>query len=635
MLEEARSLLEDRIDKMDPPVPAPSTVAATSGSSPLPTLKPSTKLPPIKIKTFDGDFTKWQEFWDNFECIVDKRPGISEVEKMQHLKGALIGEPGTLIQGLTLTNSNYKVAIELLTERYNNKSLIIDSHVEKLLHLPSVLKKNTSADIRQLCLSVEENVHALENLSVPVNSWSIMIKHLMRTALSGDVHTEVEKYLLREKSATVKDLIKFLIDYASILEPCPGSVAPTAGGSQQKHGGTNKNGPKRSLKTEKDDFVIECFHCDGDHYFSACPKLKSLPVAKRKEIVMSLKLCMNCLSSRHFMSKCHKRNLCSKCKGRHHVLLHDDSKSKDSDSNKSDQSDRSDTKLKTGFSGMLETACSKEVILATAIVNLKTASGSWIKARVLIDPGSQVSLVTHGMVKKLGVDTSDCRLSLSGITGRNKNISKSVKLNIYSLNQNDNLSNINLYVINQISKNLPSNHINIDLDMYNHMHELDLADREFTVPTQIEILLGSDIYATLLREGLRFFKDDYVNLCAQRTIFGWVILGCVGSSDESVSASSYHINVINEYDDLNVTLKKFWQIEEVCNSDIKPWSIDEKKCEQFYIDTVSRDIDGRYVVRLPWKEGPPLGESRAIAMKRLTQVEKKLGSNIHAYGKVI
>jgi len=42
------------------------------------------------------------------------------------------------ISGLSLTESNYKNAIEILTERFGNEQLIISSHMEALLQLPAV-----------------------------------------------------------------------------------------------------------------------------------------------------------------------------------------------------------------------------------------------------------------------------------------------------------------------------------------------------------------------------------------------------------------------------------------------------------------------------------------------------------------
>ena len=77
---------------------------------------------------------------------------------------------------------------------------------------------------------------------------------------------------------------------------------------------------------------------------------------------------------------------------------------------------------------------------------------------------------------------------------------------------------------------------------------------------------------------------------------------------------------------LTKQLENFWSIEDVNCKSVK--SLDELACETHYVTNTTRNIDGRYVVRLPFRQDKPnLGDSRAIALKRFHIVIKKLNSN--------
>jgi len=59
----------------------------------------------------------------------------------------------------------------------------------------------------------------------------------------------------------------------------------------------------------------------------------------------------------------------------------------------------------------------------------------------------------------------------------------------------------------------------------------------------------------------------------------------------------------------------------------KPKSDEELKCEAHFLKNVSRDGSGRYIVRLPFRETDKLGDSHAVALKRLSSLERKLNAN--------
>ena len=59
------------------------------------------------------------------------------------------------------------------------------------------------------------------------------------------------------------------------------------------------------------------------------------------------------------------------------------------------------------------------------------------------------------------------------------------------------------------------------------------------------------------------------------------------------------------------------------------FSVDDELCEEHFLQTHSRTIDGRYMVRLPFKFEPPvnISSSRHIAEASLKRIESRLSKN--------
>ena len=45
------------------------------------------KLPKLIPRRFDGDPKMWLEFWDSFEGSIHNNEGLSDRDKLDHLKG--------------------------------------------------------------------------------------------------------------------------------------------------------------------------------------------------------------------------------------------------------------------------------------------------------------------------------------------------------------------------------------------------------------------------------------------------------------------------------------------------------------------------------------------------------------------
>ena len=112
------------------------------------------------------------------------------------------------------------------------------------------------------------------------------------------------------------------------------------------------------------------------------------------------------------------------------------------------------------------------------------------------------------------------------------------------------------------------------------------------------------------------------------SIFGWMV--CGGTQKESdVSVNFSKLSSVAEYNEKDVEvdnlLRQFWEIEEFEPETLKPENV---RCNQYFSDNVNRDSEGRYVVKMPFKNAEPnLGNSYYIALKQFRSLEKRLESN--------
>ncbi len=66
-----------------------------------------------------------------------------------------------------------------------------------------------------------------------------------------------------------------------------------------------------------------CPLCMKPHLIHLCPILKALTSPdSRQQLIVSNKLCFNCLSSDHIVTDCTNPNSCDSCPHKHHTLLH-------------------------------------------------------------------------------------------------------------------------------------------------------------------------------------------------------------------------------------------------------------------------------------------------------------------------
>jgi len=235
------------------------------------------------------------------------------------------------------------------------------------------------------------------------------------------------------------------------------------------------------------------------------------------------------------------------------------------------------------------------------------------RVRAILDPGSQSSLITDSLYKKLQLEGSEICTSLEAVNNVSCQIKYKCKVNITAHHYDYSLA-ITCLVIQEITGLLPSTKIRTEnLQIPSN---ITLADPAFYLPTRVDILLGADCFWNLLCVGQ--IKVGKEHLIMQKTRLGWIAAGPFGNP----SINKVHCN-FSKCVDINNQLIRFWELEEGCNQ--RQLSKEERACETHFMQTHKRDDNGRFVVNIPLKQDPSsLGESFHIAKKRLINLESKL-----------
>ncbi|XP_023312340.1 uncharacterized protein LOC108916054 [Anoplophora glabripennis] len=116
--------------------------------------------------------------------------------------------------------------------------------------------------------------------------------------------------------------------------------------------------------------------------------------------VRELKLCLNCLKSGHFVTRCRITALCNKCNGKHNTLLHHEAIEQGENSKGSDA-----VVTLSSFS-------SNMVLLSTVSLEVLDKTGKPRLIRAVLDCGSQSSYVTSNLVKQLGLPETPIEIKM-------------------------------------------------------------------------------------------------------------------------------------------------------------------------------------------------------------------------------
>ena len=142
-------------------------------------------------------------------------------------------------------------------------------------------------------------------------------------------------------------------------------------------------------------------------------------------------------------------------------------------------------------------------------------------------------------------------------------------------------------VVPQLSGNSPSNII--PKDVIEALPKIPLADPFFHKCSQVDILLGGDVFPSIVMTGQ--MNNVCGSLLAQETIFGWILTGPFSSATSTSSNTkvAFHCSV-----SLEEEIFKFWVVEDLPSKNFV--SNSDQFYEEFFLKSTSRNESGQFIV---------------------------------------
>nr|CAI5852863.1 unnamed protein product [Callosobruchus analis] len=333
-----------------------------------------------------------------------------------------------------------------------------------------------------------------------------------------------------------------------------------------------------------------CYYCKQGHQLERCSDFMKLKPYNRYQL------------ENHNSKSCSSKG-CKTCGSKHHSLLHFTKRSKPND-----QGPTSSAPIATD-------AGQKD----DEIQQIWGNDGKHHMCRILLDSGSQVNLISERLTKLLGSETSSVSTSIMGINQVVSSVQKRCVVKVGSLNSSFSKT-LSCLIIPKIGDDIPNgivktSHLKIP-------DNLTLADRKFMEPGPIDLLVGAGEFYDFLCIGQYHLGQDQPVM--QKTKVGWIVSGPVVVPQRSEMLRCHFVT----NSDVAMDLENFWKIEEPNPSKDVSLSDEDIACERFFIETTTRDKDGKFVVKIPLCAPiEKLGDAKASALKKYLQLERRLEKN--------
>ncbi|CAG7824459.1 unnamed protein product [Allacma fusca] len=283
------------------------------------------------------------------------------------------------------------------------------------------------------------------------------------------------------------------------------------------------------------------------------------------------------------MSDCKSNFTCKVCRGKHHSALHKDKSPVNPQQPKS-----------SGHPPAASNTCATTALLrkakikATADVLIKNKYNQLIRCRAVIDNWSDENFISQSLVNTLQLPKEKLKESITVNGLQSQSVATvdhvtHVEITSYATTMNPPISTTALIVRKVLAAPTPLHRI--DTSSYTHIQGLALADADYALPKNVDLLLGVEVFQQIVEAQL--IKGTNDQPVAQNTKLGWIIYGVTGvlidgSSDCAITATGNGESV-------DAILRKFWEVESL-PSNKRNFTLEEEACENHYRLTTVRQM---------------------------------------------
>ena len=647
-IEEIEEALRPKVDVVPKSeIPVPTTDETITERS-----RAQVKLPKVNIDPFDGEATNYPAFIDSFKRIIHENSSLADIEKFYYLRGLLKGKAKNTVEGLNLSEENYKEAIDLLEKRYGDKKLLQASFVDTLLKLKGVSDARDTKALRNLHDNIEKCIRNLKSLEITTDSFGPMLIPCIIQKLPEEIRLEITKDFQKD-SWDFDEVLQLFNTQLTAREKCYFMRNSEKSATKSVNSELNT---AFSLTSQKSKPNPTCVFCNSpNHKAWNCDVITD--VKRRKKMLLDQRRCFNCLSKNHQANKCTSRFSCYNCKQKHNsAICENDDTPKDGNTDPTAHQ----------FTTTVDNTGEETVLLKTAIVSISDVEGEYsCKDRLLLDDASTKSYITKRLRDQLNLrPISNRRIMIKGACASTTvSDCEVVQLRIQTLEPNVYIC-ITASVLDEICHPLDGQTIKLATKKYPHISNLKFSDVSHDETSKaVGILVGADYYYEFLT-GVTKKHPSERGPVAVLTKVGWVLGGPLPSceialahtnmcTDYSFKCSTSFISVDDplaetEYsfkcstsrifvdDPLTEQVKNFWSMESI---GIVEDTEDTTEYSKFANDLVFNESTKRYEVRLTWKDNlHKLPDNFSNSKRRLTTKIKSMQKKpevLHEYHNTI
>ena len=543
--------------------------------------KPKVKVKKFEPPKFEGNLRDYPTFKEDYKNLVQSMYGTDPYA----LKMCLGGEALQAVKG---SEGNYEEMFQRLDDKFGNSRKIVDLVISDLKSLKKITDGDTKGFIKMVD-QVEQCWLDLKkvNLSDELNTANVVshIEKVLPSLQKREWVIKAEEVLVT--SELFPELLKFLQKERKVLEYMNSNIRNSSGDSKTTLAVHNVNstfenntdsdlvklvkkmGEEQQVKNKEFESCIVSLtemvkgashkaesngggcllHNSTGHELTDCYKFKGLNSKDRFEIVKSNGICFRCLKGCHPARSCKVGKLCDVvnegqgvCNRNHHPLLHTDK-----------------------MEGVLHNVVSEKTF--TTLLNISTLNSRNQPVTVLWDSGSDISLITHNMEKKLGLKGKNISLSMIKV-GNTIEHQSSKEYCVPLTDKTGKVWDVDVVGINEVSARIKK----VDLSKMPELF-VGISKSEVDRPHgEIDMLIGTN-YSELLprvvqtNKGLQLLENQFGLSVRGRYD---EITGQVNASNHILVrthklSSSVNLNEISieSTDNLKNELDKFFAVEEI------------------------------------------------------------------------
>ena len=231
---------------------------------------------------------------------------------MTYLQNLVDGKASDIIYGIKLSNENYKIALDLLKERYDDKQLLIHSHMQKLLNLKAVEDVKDTCLLRRLFDIIEIQIRSFKNLGYESDRYGPLLIPIITSKLPQELNLFISRQFECSEGWEIDQVLNILKTEITAREK-------TSVVSKENEIHDNNLNPISGASLTNPSSFMKCLFCDKKHKSEKCRIVTEIQV--RKNILKKKKLCFVCLKPHHVSKDCKSKISCYNCKKRHHAAV--------------------------------------------------------------------------------------------------------------------------------------------------------------------------------------------------------------------------------------------------------------------------------------------------------------------------